>query len=142
MVITFDFDETLTESEFHTSYALWVSSLNPNKAIVDKFRAYQELGDEVHIVTFRSADGIQEIDEFLVANNLKPVKIHATGGKPKKTIICDLLKSSIHFDDDIATCLSLHGTCCTPILMMNEYNKVNSSASLINEKIYKTPEEV
>ncbi len=135
MTVTFDFDETLTKSNFNTSYSLWVSTLEPNERVIEKYKQHILNNDQIYIVTFRNEEYVNEVIEFLVANNLNYCKIFATGGKPKKPIIVDILNSSIHYDDDIYTCISLVGTSCTPVLIKTANNANNSSIDLIHEKL-------
>jgi hypothetical protein len=134
MIITFDFDETLTKSSLHTSYSLWVSDNSPNHKLVAKYREHMKNGDELHIVTFRAPDDIHEVKSFMITHELEYMSIVATDGQPKLPYIVNQLNSVMHYDDDANTCVSLKNTTCKPVLVVTD-SANNNLIDLIDEKI-------
>lgn len=101
-MITFDFDGTLTLEQwdretFSSVYA------GPNHAILRKLREFQDLGEEVCIVTsrtrkFENSPDRKSISKFLQEQNLKVPVVFTEGNLKRDTLIH--LRSRIHFDNE------------------------------------------
>ena len=94
-IITFDFDETLTQPTWSKRYQLFEPSDTPNFDSIAKLKHFHELGKEVKIVTTRWRD--EEIVEFVTKHQLPVSSIHCTQGELKATKLKEL-GSSLHFD--------------------------------------------
>ena len=101
MVITFDFDSTLTRVAFDPEDGCFSRPAGPNLIMVQCLKAHISNGNDVHVVTSRvhSDDSQKEIEDFLMENGIKGVPVHHTGGKPKRDTLKVLL-SRRHHDDD------------------------------------------
>ena len=96
LMITFDFDETLTRPIWNFSAQLFEPSETPNHDSIDKLRSFHELGKEIVIVTTRFRS--QEIFDFVKEHSLPISSIHCTEGELKgKTL--KIIGSELHFDD-------------------------------------------
>ena len=102
-IITFDFDETLTQPTWSKRYQLFEPSDTPNFDSIAKLKHFHELGKEVKIVTTRWRD--EEIVEFVTKHQLPVSSIHCTQGELKATKLKEL-SSSLHFDDNEAEAIA------------------------------------
>ena len=101
MVITFDFDNTLTRVAFDPEDGCFSKPAGPNFVMVQCLKAHIANGNDVHIVTSRvkSEKSVEEINEFLEENDLRGVPVHFTDGRLKNDVLKVLL-SRRHHDDD------------------------------------------
>lgn len=99
MLVTFDFDDTLTEPEFDDVDEIWVSGMDPKEPVIDQMREFAEDGHEIRIVTTRSEiGGGRFVFEFVEEHDLPVSGIHFTEGDLKAETL-DELGAVIHFDD-------------------------------------------
>jgi uncharacterized HAD superfamily protein len=96
-VVTFDFDDTLTEPKLEDGF--WVSSLHANEKILDLLR---NLAREhtVHIVTSRNKIHSKDVFDFADKHDLPVEDIHFTNGSLKAEKL-QSLGSVMHFDDSV-----------------------------------------
>ena len=112
-VVTFDFDDTLTETQWDNEEECFIF-MGPNRMMCQTLRACLHNGDEVHIVTSRvgpemDADGRvfrhgQPGVKAFIQEHLADVAdqisgVHFTGGSLKFMTLHEL-RSTKHFDDD------------------------------------------
>tara|TARA_B100000131_G_scaffold299114_1_gene319228 strand:+ start:1147 stop:1557 length:411 start_codon:yes stop_codon:yes gene_type:complete len=111
-VVTFDFDDTLTQTQWDNEEECFVF-VGPNHQIINMLKEHLSMGDEVHIVTSRTgpdmdgdgqlrAGGQPGVRAFLqehLPEVLGQVGVHFTSGALKWSTLHDL-RSEKHFDDD------------------------------------------
>jgi len=123
-VITFDFDDTLTETQWDNDDECF-KFIGPNKMMLATLRKHLRQGDKVHIVTSRhgpemTAEGVVHnngqpgIVEFLLehlvdSDRRKIAGIHFTAGLKTGKLI--ELGSDRHFDDDFCELEALPSGC-------------------------------
>jgi hypothetical protein len=106
---TFDFDNTLTITEFDEDLGMVFKE--------DRLSVLEILKESLPnaaIVTSRhdTLKNREEIAAFLVRNEITECDIHFTNGAPKASIV-QALGSQIHFDDDSAELITFgNGTVC------------------------------
>lgn len=103
MVVTFDFDQTLTKVRWCDDEECFVPD-GPHLFWLNVLRTHLHMGDEVHIVTTRDDTSTlrQEIREHLIehfGSKGATIPIHMTNGKLKRRVLAKL-GSDRHFDDD------------------------------------------
>lgn len=99
MLVTFDFDDTLTEPVFDEEDQIWVSGMDPKPGVIDRMRELAEAGHEIRIVTTRSEiGGGRFVFEFVEEHDLPVSGIHFTEGDLKADTLKSL-GSARHFDD-------------------------------------------
>jgi uncharacterized HAD superfamily protein len=103
MLVTFDFDSTLTrpvkESFAWQDTSFWDTSTEPREDILERLREFASEGHEVHIVTTRDRTNSEEVVDFVNEHSLPVTGIHFTGGDDKLPTLQGL-GSELHFDDD------------------------------------------
>lgn len=103
MIITFDFDRTLS---FHSVFSYFGNgSLIPFGKTLEKFAEFQEAGHSVNILTTRMDIDMPAVNIFLEEYNLEPDNVWNTNFKKKAVFAKKLfLEKNIlidhHFDDD------------------------------------------
>jgi FMN phosphatase YigB (HAD superfamily) len=112
-VVTFDFDDTLTQTQWDTEEECF-RFMGPNESVCQTLREHLKRGDQVHIVTTRTGptmddegnirqSGQPSVRAFLqehladVQNEISGV--HFTSGNLKWMLLHEL-RSEKHFDDD------------------------------------------
>ena len=106
---TFDFDNTLTVTEFDEDLGIVFK-----KDRLPVIEILKESLPNAAIVTSRhdTPKSREEIAAFLVRNGITECDIHFTNGAPKAPIV-KALGSQIHFDDDSAELVTFgNGTVC------------------------------
>ncbi|MEL7078660.1 MAG: hypothetical protein AAFY50_06275 [Cyanobacteria bacterium J06648_1] len=103
MLITFDFDETLTRPTWNARYGYFEPSDNPNHDAMAKLRSFHEQGYEIRIVTTRWRS--EEVNEFVRQHQLPVSSVHCTEGELKANILQEL-GSKLHFDDNEAEAIA------------------------------------
>lgn len=102
MIVTFDFDITLAVSGYDPEGQCIYKG--PNKPLVAAFRRHVEAGDQVSIVTTRmqAFEGLTDhrsVEEFLQEQQITPVQVVFTEGRPKAPFLV-ALGSQLHYDDN------------------------------------------
>lgn len=103
MIITFDFDTTLSLSR-PTPEGGW-EDRGPNLPLLLELRRHLAAGERVFIVTRREETGEQDasrsisIQEFLTKHDLKPEGVIFTNGEYKASTLIKV-GSTLHYDDD------------------------------------------
>lgn len=112
-VVTFDFDDTLTQTQWDNEEECFVF-IGPNTHMLNTLRDHILLGDKVHIVTSRMGPDLNSKGETqqhgqpgvvdFIQEHLSDVKdqiegVHFTSGALKWATLHDL-GSQKHFDDD------------------------------------------
>lgn len=121
MVVTFDFDDTLTRNRLDDDYGIRYMGLNSKT--INKLKQHFKDGDVVHIVTSRreyQEDNLPEFDEsgriltHSVRDFLKEQGLHNyiesvvfTDGNLKSGVLKHL-GADIHYDDDTEELKALH----------------------------------
>ena len=108
MIVTFDFDDTLTQSIWDPEEETFIV-VGPNFEMLDLLRDHMNKGNQVHIVTSRweTPENKSEILLFLLENGLEKLEknLHFTNGRFKATVL-DNLRGAMghaelrHHDDD------------------------------------------
>ena len=101
MIVTFDFDNTLTCVAFDPEDGCFSKPATPNFVMLQCVSAHAMNGNEVHIVTSRSSARQNEVTDFLVEHNLQHLVsgVHFTEGQLKHDTL-EVLGSRRHHDDD------------------------------------------
>ncbi|MEN8445866.1 MAG: HAD family hydrolase [Cyanobacteria bacterium J06555_13] len=102
-VITFDFDDTLTQPVWNEKYGLFEPSEAPNLESIAKLKEFHRQGKDVKIVTTRWRD--EEVLTFVREYRLPISSVHCTQGE-LKAIKLKELNSQLHFDDNEAEALA------------------------------------
>ena len=114
-IITFDFDDTLTQTQWDDEEELF-RFMGPNLMMIQTLRGHLEMGDEVHIVTSRLGPETLDLEEaapgwqgqpaigpFLrehLGDDLERLTgVHFTSGDLKWKKLTEI-GSEKHFDDD------------------------------------------
>jgi len=97
MLVTFDFDDTLTAPKFEDGF--WFSSLEPNEKTLNLLRDLAK-DHTVHIVTSRNRIHEEEVHNFVDEHELPVEQVHFTNGSLKAEKL-QKLGSSLHFDDSV-----------------------------------------
>lgn len=105
MLVTFDFDSTLTtpvkESLPWGDGTFWEANPDvPNEKVLDNVRALASDGHEVHVVTTRDRTNCEEVFDFINENSLPVRDVHFTCGDDKLPLL-EELGSRLHFDDSL-----------------------------------------
>ena len=103
MNVSFDFDNTLTMTQWCDEEGWFFKDAGPNLVMVQCAHAHIAMGNEVHIITSRMESTKSKTDILrLLSNNglgTKVTGIHFTNGSLKADKIVEL-DISRHFDDD------------------------------------------
>ena len=112
MMVTFDFDNTLTETEaeYTDGKLSGTRFLGPNQSVVDTLKAAHGRGDEIRVITSRHSRDRGHVSDVLESFGVLGLlsNVHYTAGVPKgdwmtqRSIVPDR-----HFDDDPAAIGSL-----------------------------------
>ena len=121
MVITFDFDDTLTRSRLDGDYG--IRYMGPNLKTITKLKEHFKAGDVIHVVTSRreyQEDNLPELDEFgrvlthsvhdfLHEQGLRNYieSVLFTDGHLKSGVLKHL-GADVHYDDDTEELDALH----------------------------------
>jgi len=134
-VIGLDFDGTLTliEKNVDGRYTDWIEC-PPNLDIIDLIKRLIKKGKTVHIVTYRHTEFVPEVIKFCEIHNIKVASFINTSGNSKIEPLLNI-KADCHIDDDLTTCLGLFMSEIEPVLVMDDYNKTNSSSDFIRYKL-------
>jgi hypothetical protein len=105
MLVTFDFDSTLTtpvkESLPWDSETFWEPDADvPNEKVLDILQAFVDEGHRVEIVTTRDRTNSKEVFDFIHEHSLPVRDVHFTGGDDKRETLLEL-GSDLHFDDSL-----------------------------------------
>lgn len=98
--ITIDFDNTLNLYPYKQDTKERLS--RPNKRLIRLIRQWAIDGYKLHIVTFRSENEKQEIEDFIKKHDLPIDSIVCTDSKPKIDYL-KKLDSKLHVDDNFET---------------------------------------
>ncbi len=118
MLVTFDFDQTLTVSRWDEENEDFVH-MGPNLVMVQCLKAHLDMGNEVHIVTSRHEKfekvghhDAPRVSDFLRSEGIfgQISGIHFTNGEWKADTI-KRLGSLRHHDDDEEELIRLHEDC-------------------------------
>jgi uncharacterized HAD superfamily protein len=113
MLVTFDFDSTLTtpkrDSFAWQDTSFWTTSSIPQQAVIDTMRELAEAGHDVMIVTTRSKRSRQGVEQFVEKHDLPVQEIHCTEGEDKLPVL-ENLGSQLHFDDDVEEMRRIQGS--------------------------------
>lgn len=103
-VITVDFDETLakTHGVWDGIKHLEGGTLTPIEEIFEIVFDKANQGYDVWIVSFRSWEHMDEVQDFVVKHNLPITGMIATKGEPKLPHL-HKLGSTLHIDDNVET---------------------------------------
>ena len=99
MVVTFDFDDTLTRNRLDDDYGIRYMGLNSET--IDKLKQHFRDGDVVHVVTSRR----EYLKEQGLHNYIESVVF--TDGNLKSGVLKHL-GADIHYDDDTEELKALH----------------------------------
>ena len=131
-VITVDFDETL----FHTDPIQvgwgWTSSgtMEPIKRVHNFVHQKAKEGYEIHVVTFRDKSTSGTEVEDLISKHSLPIKSIVYTASKTKTPFLKKLKSLLHIDDHVETCMLASLANIDVLLVDHGQTENNSSASL------------
>lgn len=104
MLVTFDFDSTLTkpvkESFEWQDTGFWETSTQPREKVLDILQAFVEDGHRVEIVTTRDSRNSMEVFDFIHEHSLPVCDVHFTNGDDKRETLLEL-GSGLHFDDSL-----------------------------------------
>lgn len=105
MLVTFDFDATLTkpvkESFAWQDTSFWETSTKPREDVLELLRSFSEQGHEVRVVTTRDHVNSEEVFEFIKEHSLPVREVHFTNGDDKLPTL-EELGSDLHFDDSLS----------------------------------------
>ena len=134
-VITFDFDSTLCDSDpIQTGWG-WASSgtCKPIARVCNLVYQKAKDGHEIHIVTFRHKDSSKdEIEDFVERWKLPVKSVVYTGGATKVPFL-KKLRSILHVDDDVETCLLASLAGIDVLLVDDGQHEKNSTAKLFKK---------
>lgn len=104
MLVTFDFDSTLTKP-IKKSFAgrnveFWDSSTQPNENLLEKLQALSSEGHEIRVVTTRDSTSGEEVFDFIDKHSLPICDVHFTCGEDKLPLL-EEIESNLHFDDSL-----------------------------------------
>lgn len=123
MLVTFDFDDTLTEPEFDEEDEIWVSGMDPNAEALDRMRELAEAGHEIRIVTTRSEiAGGRFVFEFVEDHDLPVSGIHFTDGDLKADTL-EELGSAAHFDDSVSELAEARSRGIQTVLVLHPWDE-------------------
>ena len=112
MIVSFDFDNTLTKTQWNPDDGWFTTDAGPNTRMLALLKDHLQLGNEVHIVTTRNKDKMKEVTEFLVTHGVHDdiTGIHNTSGQLKVSKLTEIGVHR-HFDDDHEELLNLPRGC-------------------------------
>jgi|TARA_R110000851_G_scaffold216554_2_gene369493 acid phosphatase class B len=121
MIVTFDFDDTLTATRLDDDWG--IRYMGPNNQAIAKLKQHANDGDTVHIVTSRKPhqeDRLPEFDEYgrVIRHSVKSFleeqdirsyikDIHFTDGRLKSEVL-KRLGANMHYDDSMEELGALH----------------------------------
>jgi hypothetical protein len=120
MIVSFDFDNTLTKPTFNGEF--WRPSLDPNPEVVLRAKEIASEGHDVIIVTSRSPSNLLEVHEFVVDNALNIQDVHATDNEWKVHKL-EELGVYTHFDDDFEELERLQDSSVNGKLVVHPFDK-------------------
>lgn len=123
-IITFDFDDTLIDA----------TEGNVIKPGLQELQSCIEDGHEIHIVTFRKPEWSVEIYKFIEEHKLKIESVVCTSLTRKLQFLLNL-KSSRHYDDDLATLIDCHMHGIEPVLMYHGFHLDNVTTEIFTNRI-------
>jgi FMN phosphatase YigB (HAD superfamily) len=142
MIVTFDFDNTLTVTQFDLSDWWFTKDAGPNFVMLQCMIDHLENGNDVHIVTSRrdSHASRDEVNQFLIRHGVhhKLAGIHFTNGNLKADKLFEL-DASQHHDDDEEEIAALHEG-CEGILVTNGFLDAFGKVCDPMEERFKFPE--
>jgi len=97
-IISFDFDDTLTQPIWDEEDGLWVNYGDPRPEIIEKVRELASEGHQIVIVTSRPMTHIKWVKDFITKYNLPISKVHFTNGELKGPRLQELGVTR-HYDD-------------------------------------------
>jgi phosphoglycolate phosphatase-like HAD superfamily hydrolase len=133
-VCSFDFDDTLFEDPTYKIGNLWAlsgSEAEPVKRVHDLLRQKHEEGFEIHVVTFRMPEYIQECWDLIKLYNLPVKSVISTEGRSKTQTLLNL-KSTLHVDDSVEVCICAEQAGIKALLVDWKQEDINSTASLLD----------
>ena len=123
MNVSFDFDNTLTMTQWSDEDGWFFKDAGPNLVMVQCMHAHIAMGNKVHIITsrFESTKSKTDILRLLSTHGLgtKVSGIHFTDGELKANQIIEL-DISRHFDDDPEELAALPAH-CAGVLINNTF---------------------
>jgi FMN phosphatase YigB (HAD superfamily) len=129
MIVTFDFDNTLTVTQFDPDDGWFTKDAGPNRVMLQSLIAHVENGNDVHIVTSRkeTPESREEIEKFLNKNKVfdKVSGVHFTFPELKAGKLAEL-GSLRHHDDDEEEIAHLPED-CEGILVKNGHRDVDGN---------------
>ena len=133
-IISVDFDDTLFEDPAYRIGNLWGPSgteAEPIKRVHDFVRKKHEEGFEIHVVTFRIPEYIQECWDLIKLYNLPIKSVISTEGRTKTPTLLNL-KSTLHVDDSVEVCICAEQAGVKALLVDWKQEDINSTASLLD----------
>ena len=134
-VVTFDFDDALFEDPAYQIGNLWAPSgmgPEPIKRVHDLLRKKHEEGFEIHVVTFRMPEYIQECWDLIKLYNLPVESVISTEGRSKTQTLLNL-KSTLHVDDSVEVCILAEQAGVKALLVDWGQEDINSTASFLDK---------
>jgi len=121
MIITFDFDDTLTRQRLDEDYG--IRYMGPNNLAIDRLKRHAKNRDVVYVVTSRSEhleDNRPELDEYgrILSHSVRDFlneqglvhyveDVFFTNGMLKAGVLKHL-GSAVHYDDDVEELGAIH----------------------------------
>ena len=134
-VISCDWDDTLFEDPAYQIGSLWAPTgmgPEPIKRVHDLLRQKHEEGFEIHVVTFRMPEYIQECWDLIKLYNLPIKSVISTEGRSKTQTLLNL-KSTLHVDDSVEVCICAEQAGVKALLVDWNQQDINSTASLLDK---------
>lgn len=136
-VITVDWDDTLFEDPAYQydSGSLWIPTgfkAEPVERIHKFIREKHEEGYEIHVVTFRMPEYIQECHDLIKLYELPIKSVVSTEGRSKTQTLLNL-KSTLHIDDNVEVCICAEQAGVKALLVDWGQEELNCTAKLLNK---------
>jgi FMN phosphatase YigB (HAD superfamily) len=134
-ICSVDWDDTLFEDPAYKIGNLWAPSgaeAEPIKRVHDFVRKKHEEGFEIHVVTFRMPEYIQECWDLIKLYNLPIKSVISTEGRSKTQTLLNL-KSTLHVDDSVEVCILAEKAGIKALLVDWNQQDINSTASLLDK---------
>jgi len=130
-IITVDFDLTLAEP---VGFSGWVDDyyLKPVARVINFVMKKHKEGCVCHVVSYRYEKDREEMEDFITRWKIPIKQIFCTGSTSKVPVV-KKLNSSLHIDDDIATCVVLAQAGIDVLLVDWEFNRRNSTSKLFDK---------
>lgn len=120
-IITVDFDDTLVDSQ----------TGKPIVRVCNFVLQKAKEGFELHIITFRNADDLADVLNFIEIYKF-PIETVIPTSRSSKWPHMLGLNSTLHIDDDVETLVLAKQKGIEGLLVKNEYNSRNSSSKFFD----------